>query len=178
MQLEFCQQFFEKYSIIKFHENPSSDQSSLTRTERRTERMTRQIKYLGFLILPKHLKQCWKIQYNTVANESVATCRLLTSKLYSCKNVQSVRWVQVPFSFIHSIVCLRTSSKPLPKRILHIVRSRVSSFKWEYPLLSIRSSSSLLCLLPRLSVTSITPFIFHSIARCRRHFLCKMWPIQ
>ena len=40
--------------------------------------------------------------------------------------------------FIHSlIVCLTTGPKPLPKRALHIVRSRASSFKWEYPLLSL-----------------------------------------
>ena len=58
------------------------------------------------------------------------------------------------------------------------MRSRASSFKWEYPLLSLRSSSSFLHLLPRLSVTSIPPCIFPSITRCRRQFLRKMWPIQ
>ena len=31
--------------------------------------------------------------------------------------------------FIHSVVCLTTDQKPLPKRALHIVRSRASSFK-------------------------------------------------
>jgi hypothetical protein len=36
---------------------------------------------------------------------------------------------------IHSVFCLTTGPKPLPKRFLHIVRSRASSFKWEYPLL-------------------------------------------
>ena len=41
------------------------------------------------------------------------------------------------YSFIHSVVCLTTGPKPLPKRALHIVRSRASSFKWEYPLLSL-----------------------------------------
>jgi hypothetical protein len=54
------------------------------------------------------------------------------------------------------------------------VRSRASSFKWEYPLLSLRSSSSFL----RLLVTSISPFIFPSITCFRRQFLRKMWPIQ
>ena len=80
--------------------------------------------------------------------------------------------------FIHLAVCLTTGPKPLPKRALHIVRSRASSFKWEYPLLSLRSSNSFLCLLPCLPVTSIPPFIFPSITRCRRQFLRKMWPIQ
>jgi hypothetical protein len=31
--------------------------------------------------------------------------------------------------FIHLVVCLTTDPKPLPKRALHIVRSRASSFK-------------------------------------------------
>ena len=47
-------------------------------------------------------------------------------------------------SFIHLVVCLTTGPKPLPKRALHIVRSRASSFKWEYPLLSLRLSNSFL----------------------------------
>ena len=81
-------------------------------------------------------------------------------------------------SFIHSVFCLTTGPKPPPKRFLHIVRSRASSFKWEYPLLSLRSSSSSLRLLPRLLATSISPFIFPSITCFRRQFLRKMWPIQ
>ena len=32
-------------------------------------------------------------------------------------------------SFIHSVVCLTTGPKSVPKRALHIVRSRASSFK-------------------------------------------------
>ena len=77
-----------------------------------------------------------------------------------------------------SVICQTTGPKPLPKRFLHIVRSRSSSLNWQYPLLSLRSSSSFLRLLPRLLVTSICPFIFSSISRCRRQFLRKMWPIQ
>ena len=81
-------------------------------------------------------------------------------------------------SFIHSVFCLTTGPKPPPKRCLHIVRCRASSFKWEYPLLSLRSSSTFLRLLPRLLATSISPFIFPSITCFRRQFLRKMWPIQ
>ena len=33
------------------------------------------------------------------------------------------------YSFIHLVVCLMTGPTPLPKRALHIVRSRASSFK-------------------------------------------------
>ena len=58
-------------------------------------------------------------------------------------------------TIIHSAVCLTTGPKPLPKRAPHIMRSRASSFKWQYPLLSLKSSSSFPRLLPRLPVTSI-----------------------
>ena len=81
-------------------------------------------------------------------------------------------------TFIHLVVCLTTGPKPLPKRALHVVRSRASSFKWAYPLLSLRSSNSFLRLLPCLPVTSIPLCIFSSITPCRRQFLRKMWPIQ
>jgi len=76
----------------------------------------------------------------------------------------------VYFIFLHLVVCLTTGPKPLPKRALHIVRSRVSSIKWEYPLLSLRSSNSFLRLLPCLPITSIRPCIFPSVTRCRRQF--------
>ena len=78
-------------------------------------------------------------------------------------------------SFIHSVFCLTAGPKPPPKRCLHIV---ASSFKWEYPVLSLRSSSSFLRLLPRLLATSISPFILPLITCFRRQFLRKMWPIQ
>jgi len=77
-------------------------------------------------------------------------------------------------SFIHLAVCLTTGRKPLPKRALHIVRSRNSSFKWEYPPPSLRSSSSFLRLHPRLPVTFISPFIFPSITCCRRQLIRKI----
>ena len=86
--------------------------------------------------------------------------------------IEAAGWI------IHSVVCLTTGPKPLPNRALHIVRSRASSFNCEYPLLPLRSSSSFLRVLPRLPVTSVPPFIFPSITRCRRQFLRKMWPIQ
>ena len=77
-----------------------------------------------------------------------------------------------------SVICQTTGPKNLPKRFLHIVRSRASSFNWQYALLFLRSSSSFLRLPPRLLVTSISPFTFPSITCCRRQFLRKMWPIQ
>jgi hypothetical protein len=77
-----------------------------------------------------------------------------------------------------SVICQTTGPKPLPKWFLHLTRSRASCFKWQYPLLSPRSSSSFLRLLPRLLLTSICPFIFPSITSFRRQFLRKIWPIQ
>ena len=76
------------------------------------------------------------------------------------------------------VVCLMTGPKPLPKRALHIVQPRASSSKLACPLLSLRSSSSFLRLLPHLPFTSIPPFIFPSVTRCRRQFLHKMWQVQ
>jgi hypothetical protein len=87
-------------------------------------------------------------------------------------------WVTDIHSFIHLAVCLITGSKPLPKQALHIVWSRASSFRCEYPVLSLKSSSSFLHLLSCLPVTSIPPSIFPSITCHRRQFLHKMWPIQ
>jgi hypothetical protein len=49
------------------------------------------------------------------------------------KHEMDYTYVKVTFihSFIHSFNNLTTGPTPLPKRFLHIVRSRVSSFKWE-----------------------------------------------
>ena len=55
---------------------------------------------------------------------------------------------------IHLVVCLTTD----PKRVHHTVQSRASSFKWDYPLLPLRSYGSFLRLLPRLPFTSIPTF--------------------
>ena len=73
-----------------------------------------------------------------------------------------------------SVICQKTGPKPLAKRFLHIVRPRASSFNSQYPLLSLRSSSNILRLLPCLLVTSICPFIFPSITCFRRQFLRKI----
>jgi hypothetical protein len=106
--------------------------------------------------------------------------------------------------FIHLVVCVTT----VPKRAVHILRSRASSIRCEYPLLSLtlilltwsirwvpnnaskwqiefnsafkelRSSNSFLHLLPRLPDTSMPHFIFPSVTCHRRQFLHKLWPIQ
>ena len=69
-----------------------------------------------------------------------------------------------PYIYIYIIIIISNlsndRSKPLPKRFLHTVRSKASSFNWQYPLLSLRLSSSFLRLLPLLLVTSICPLSF------------------
>jgi len=75
---------------------------------------------------------------------------------------------------IHFSVTRTTGPQPLPKRVLHTVRSSASSLNFQYPILSLRSFSSCLLLLSCLSVTSILPSIFHSITCFRRQFLRKM----
>jgi hypothetical protein len=101
----------------------------------------------------------------------------LCTQLLVLFTLENYEVILVFFSF-NLVVFLTTGPKPLPKRALHIVRSRASSFKWEHPLLPLRLSNSFLRLLPCLPVTSIPPCIFPSVTRCRRQFLRKMWPIQ
>jgi hypothetical protein len=80
------------------------------------------------------------------------------------------------FSFI--AVCLTTVAKPLPERALHIERSGASYLRCEHPFLVLRSSSSFLLLLPRISDTSIPSFIFPSTSCRIRQILQKIGPIQ
>ena len=78
---------------------------------------------------------------------------------------------------IHSLFCLTTGPKPLPKQLIHRERSSASSSNFNC-LFSLRLSSSCLRNLPRLPVTFILP-PFYPLTTCfRRQFLCKMWPIQ
>ena len=78
--------------------------------------------------------------------------------------------------FVQWIVCLKTVAQPLPKPVLHTVRSSAPAFNFQYPLVSV-SSSSCLRLPPRLPITPILPSIFSSVTCFRRHFLHQMWQI-
>ena len=95
-------------------------------------------------------------------------------------NIEQRFSFKLVLQFIHLVVCLTTEPKPLPKRALHIVRSRASSFKWEYPLLSLRSSNSILRLLPCLPVTSIPscsktlPVLNKVIIKCTVHYIVNL----
>jgi hypothetical protein len=71
--------------------------------------------------------------------------KVLRNKLAFCIENESSMFLMVHYltsDIHHPVFCLTTVSKPPPKWFLHIVRSRASSFKWEYPLLFLRSSAS------------------------------------
>jgi hypothetical protein len=102
------------------------------------------------------LFQIW-LQLNSFWNDCNAVFYIIKLLSNNSPFVSESRTVslKIIYTFIHLVVCLTTGPRPLPNRALHIVRSRDSSFKCEYPLISLRSSSSFLHFLPRLPVTSI-----------------------
>ena len=63
--------------------------------------------------------------------------------------------------YILLLVCFTTGPQPLPKPVLHTVRSSASSFNFQYPLFSLGTSSSCLCLLLRLLFPSVLALSFH-----------------
>ena len=77
----------------------------------------------------------------------------------------------ITFFFAH---CLATSSRSLPKPVLHRGGHSASSFKYQYLLFSLRPLNSCLRLLPPLPV----PYTSSSITWFRFQFLSKMWQIQ
>ena len=86
-------------------------------------------------------------------------------------NIKCIRSVPSN-SFSHSSCYLMTGPQPLPKQDIHSVRFSVSSFNLQYPFPSLRSSTSCLCLLPRLC--SIFPPFLTSIMCIGRQFIHKM----
>ena len=65
---------------------------------------------------------------NQIITEYGLTISVQKTKSMAFRGRDPVRTKTVIHS-IHSAVCLTTGPKPLPKRALHIVRSRASSFK-------------------------------------------------
>ena len=62
--------------------------------------------------------------HDTTATFCWSLCKRGTNFLNSEEKL--IRYI---YSFIHSVFCLTTGRKPPPKRCLHIVRFRASSFK-------------------------------------------------
>ena len=133
--------------------------------ERKKSRCTFCMRLLGQL---KPVSTPWIIQRYSVATLTTTPISRSFISWYICNTGWDTCFIVI--ILIHSVLCLTTGPKSPPKRFLHIVRSRASSFKWEYPRLSLRSSSSFLHLLPRLLVTSISPFIYSSITCFRRQY--------
>jgi hypothetical protein len=71
-------------------------------------------------------------------------------------------WCTCTSFIIRSVFFLTTGPKPLPKRFLHILRSRASSFKWEYSLLSFGSSSSFRCTCEVETDYNLSPYRSHN----------------
>ena len=107
--------------------------------------------WLSLLLLPETFLILRRIQEDDIKNVYLSS---------TCTDFKETWIFSTSSSSSSSVICQTTGPKLLPKRFLHIVRSRASSFKWQYPLLSLRSSSSFLRLLPHLLVTSICPLIF------------------
>jgi hypothetical protein len=75
----------------------------------------------------------------------------------------------------HSVVSITTDPYPFPKPVLHRARSNASSFNFKYPVVSLRSFSSCLRLLPRLAAK------LHFLSVCKvvlwahcHHILCSV----
>jgi len=87
------------------------------------------------------------------------------------QKITEPRCLRVLLRFLHSVVCL------LPK-LLHTVRFSASFYSVRYPLVSLISSSSCSCLLPRLPVICVLLSILPSRTCFRRKYLRQMWPID
>jgi hypothetical protein len=93
-------------------------------------------------------------------------------------NPLSIRVSSLRVSSPRAPQCLATGPQQLPQPVRHTVRSSASSINLQYNLLSCRSSSGCLLLLPHLPVTYILPSIFPSVTCFRRQCPRKTWPIQ
>ena len=87
----------------------------------------------------------------------------------------------IPYSVLRQVNKLFQRKFPIPRDLMllpftsspHTAQFSAASFNFHYPVVSLRSSSSCIRLLPPLPVNSLFP----SIACFRRQFLRYMWPI-
>jgi hypothetical protein len=96
-----------------------------------------------------NLHKAEKHHPNIVAHTLYLENLKFSERIRELSTVWGIKLLALP-SFMHSVVCLTIGPYPLPKRVLHRVRTRASSFNFQYLLFSLRSSSSCLRLLPRL----------------------------
>ena len=67
MELEFSGQIFEKFSNIKFHENPSSGSRVFSR---RTDMTNRVVAFRNYANAPKNSELHWTVRWGEVANDT------------------------------------------------------------------------------------------------------------
>jgi hypothetical protein len=134
--------------------------------------------------LPALNRFCWKINIRFAWIRPHYACMCVCVYIYIHMYVFVILVLKYIYIYIHIHICRSFSSlshdrvKDSSKSSSPPLWLKASSFKWGYPLLSLRSSSSFLRLFHRLPFISIPPFIFPSVTSCRRQFLRKMWPIQ
>ena len=131
--------------------NPSDRTLALESTQPVTKMSTRVISWwckggrcVGLVTLPPSCADCVEIPRTSTSWSPEGLSRPAQGLLYlRISHWEARRIAETPYctvlcchAFIHLVVCLTTGPKPLPKPALHTVRSRASSFKWEYLLLS------------------------------------------
>ena len=117
------------------------------------------------------VRLCLSLRYKTMGIWDVKTCGLAEELTPS----GTAACILPLFTYA---CCLMSFPYPLPKPVLHRVRSCASHFNLQYPLFSSRSFGSCLHLLPRLTAISNFCSVFPSITCFRRQSPPKMWPIE
>jgi hypothetical protein len=121
----------------------------------------------GLQICPKHVEVDWR---NKLRINSASSWFLLQRFPILLQLVLvMLGWSRIlgrtaqSNSLIYPLACFTRGPQPLPKPVLHRVRSSASSFNSQYLLFSLRSFSSCLSLLPRLPVTSFLYLSFNNV---------------
>ena len=93
--------------------------------------------------------------------------------------IQNFIWLNVTSCYIiHSLFCVRKPPQTLSKSILQTMSSNDLLLNFQYPLISLMSSSRCLLLLPHLAVTYTPSFILPSITLLIKQSLHNIWPTQ
>ena len=89
-----------------------------------------------------------------------------------------LQWVITYLNYLISFnpCCITTGPQPLPKSVLHTVRSSASSFNLQYPILA--QGHSVAAYHFYFVFPSLLPSIVPSKTYFRKQFLCKMWATQ